>query len=172
MIGSAFSLLIRLELASPGVQFLQGDHQLFNGAPFHFIVRCDNDYTEISQAQPNPLTPYESLSLKASILASTDQPDGDNSMIEKPIERISASYSSYDEDNESLQLSMLVEIPGTVNRIFNSFSEHHILGLLLYIKILDLIWSDGQVTRSNLKEGRHLREPIGGQYKNSGSPDR
>jgi hypothetical protein len=30
MIGSAFSMLIRLELSSPGVQFLQGDHQLFN----------------------------------------------------------------------------------------------------------------------------------------------
>lgn len=30
MIGTAFSLLIRLELSSPGVQFLQGDHQLFN----------------------------------------------------------------------------------------------------------------------------------------------
>lgn len=30
MIGSAFSVLIRLELASPGVQFLEGDHQLFN----------------------------------------------------------------------------------------------------------------------------------------------
>jgi hypothetical protein len=30
MIGTAFSMLIRLELSSPGVQFLQGDHQLFN----------------------------------------------------------------------------------------------------------------------------------------------
>jgi cytochrome c oxidase subunit 1 len=30
LIGTAFSVLIRLELASPGVQFLQGDHQLFN----------------------------------------------------------------------------------------------------------------------------------------------
>jgi cytochrome c oxidase subunit 1 len=30
MIGTAFSVLIRLELASPGIQFLQGDHQLFN----------------------------------------------------------------------------------------------------------------------------------------------
>jgi len=38
MIGTAFSVLIRLELSSPGVQVLQGDHQLFNGAPFHFIV--------------------------------------------------------------------------------------------------------------------------------------
>ena len=30
MIGTAFSMLIRLELANPGVQFLAGDHQLFN----------------------------------------------------------------------------------------------------------------------------------------------
>ena len=30
MIGTAFSVLIRLELSTPGVQFLQGDHQLFN----------------------------------------------------------------------------------------------------------------------------------------------
>ena len=30
MIGTAFSVLIRLELSSPGVQILQGDHQLFN----------------------------------------------------------------------------------------------------------------------------------------------
>ena len=30
MIGTAFSMIIRLELAAPGVQILQGDHQLFN----------------------------------------------------------------------------------------------------------------------------------------------
>nr|QRH18101.1 cytochrome c oxidase subunit 1 [Blastocladiella sp.] len=30
MIGTAFSVLIRLELAGPGVQFLYGDHQLYN----------------------------------------------------------------------------------------------------------------------------------------------
>src|SRR6202000_201027 len=30
MIGTAFSVLIRLELAGPGVQVLQGDHQLYN----------------------------------------------------------------------------------------------------------------------------------------------
>jgi hypothetical protein len=30
MIGTALSVLIRLELAAPGVQILQGDHQLFN----------------------------------------------------------------------------------------------------------------------------------------------
>nr|YP_009538864.1 cox1 [Sanghuangporus sanghuang]AXE73203.1 cox1 [Sanghuangporus sanghuang] len=30
MIGTAFSMIIRLELAAPGVQLLQGDHQLFN----------------------------------------------------------------------------------------------------------------------------------------------
>jgi len=50
MIGTAFSVLIRLELSSPGVQFLQGDHQLFNtiitahafimSTPFHSINTC------------------------------------------------------------------------------------------------------------------------------------
>src|SRR5260221_11555160 len=30
MIGTAFSVFIRLELSSPGVQVLQEDHQLFN----------------------------------------------------------------------------------------------------------------------------------------------
>src|ERR1700710_1751584 len=30
MIGTAFSMLIRLELEGPGVQVLQGDHQLYN----------------------------------------------------------------------------------------------------------------------------------------------
>ena len=30
MIGTAFSVLIRMELAAPGAQILQGDHQLFN----------------------------------------------------------------------------------------------------------------------------------------------
>jgi hypothetical protein len=30
MLGTAFSFIIRLELAAPGVQILQGDHQLFN----------------------------------------------------------------------------------------------------------------------------------------------
>src|ERR1700758_2423146 len=30
MIATGFSVLIRLELSAPGVQFLQGDHQLFN----------------------------------------------------------------------------------------------------------------------------------------------
>ena len=30
LIGTILSLLIRLELMGPGIQFLQGDHQLFN----------------------------------------------------------------------------------------------------------------------------------------------
>jgi hypothetical protein len=102
MIGTAFSVLIRLELSSPGVQFLQGDHQLFNGAPSNFIVRCDNEKIVVSQGQPNPLISKESSSLKASILASLGQLGGKHSMIEKLFERTTASYGSYGEDNESL----------------------------------------------------------------------
>src|SRR5215469_9120312 len=30
MVGTAFSMLIRLEISSPGNAFLQGDHQLYN----------------------------------------------------------------------------------------------------------------------------------------------
>jgi heme/copper-type cytochrome/quinol oxidase subunit 1 len=30
MIGTALSFLIRIELAAPGIQILQGDHQLYN----------------------------------------------------------------------------------------------------------------------------------------------
>jgi heme/copper-type cytochrome/quinol oxidase subunit 1 len=30
MIGTAFSMAIRLELAGPGIQYLQADHQLYN----------------------------------------------------------------------------------------------------------------------------------------------
>jgi len=173
MIGTAFSVLIRLELSSPGVQFLQGDHQLFNGAPSNFIVRCDSDKIVSSQGQPNPLIQFESSSLKASISASLGQPDGEHSMIEKLFERISASYGSYGEDNESLQLSMLVVIPDTLYKLTNSFLVwYHSLGPIFCVEILDLIWSNGQVARSNPKERRHLREPIGGQCQNSGSPDR
>ena len=30
LIGTAFSVLIRMELAAPGVQYLHGNHQLYN----------------------------------------------------------------------------------------------------------------------------------------------
>jgi cytochrome c oxidase subunit 1 len=30
LLGTAFSVLIRLELSAPGIQFLNGDNQLFN----------------------------------------------------------------------------------------------------------------------------------------------
>jgi heme/copper-type cytochrome/quinol oxidase subunit 1 len=45
MLGTAFSVLIRLELSSPGVQFLQGDHQLFNGASSNYVVRSASNIT-------------------------------------------------------------------------------------------------------------------------------
>lgn len=39
MIGTAFSMLIRMELTAPGVQYLNGDHQLYNGAPSNVWYR-------------------------------------------------------------------------------------------------------------------------------------
>lgn len=176
MIGTAFSVLVRLELSAPGVQFLAGDHQLFNGAPFYYIIRCDSDKLIISQGQSNPLTKWKflskSLSLKASTLAILGKLGGENSIVEKLFERISASYGSYGEDNKSLQPFMLVPVPATLFRLFFSILEcYHLLGPLFYVEILGLIRSDGRVAIRNLKEGRNLRGPIGGQYKNSGSPD-
>ena len=50
MIGTAFSVLIRMELSNPGTQILNSDHQLFNviisahafimSAPSHFNEDC------------------------------------------------------------------------------------------------------------------------------------
>lgn len=170
MIGTAFSILVRLELSAPGVQFLAGDHQLFNGAPSNYIVRCD--YIT-SQGQPNPLISTKSMSLKASTLSSLGQPIGENSMVEKLFERISASYNSYGKANESLQLFMLVSVPGFLFGLLrNHLVSYHLLGTLFYVEVVFLIWSDGQVDLSNTKKGRYLRETIGGQFRNSGSPDR
>lgn len=183
MIGTAFSVLIRLELSSPGVQFLQGDHQLFNGAPLNCFVRSDEKLVVVvkllnliltSQGQPNPIvsSSKELLSLKATTLASLGQLNGENSTVVKLSERTSASYGSHGEDNKSLQLSTLVLIPDMlVYKLYLLTSWLHFLGEVFYVEVLILIWSSGRVARSNLKERRHLKEPIGGQNKNSGSPE-
>lgn len=34
MLGTSASVIIRLEMAAPGPQYLGGNHQVFNGAPF------------------------------------------------------------------------------------------------------------------------------------------
>jgi len=112
------------------------------------------------------------LSLKATTLASLGQLNGENSTVVKLSERMSASYGSHGEDNKSLQLSTLVLTPDVlVNKLYLLASWLHFLGQVFYVEVLILIWSSGRVARSNLKERRHLKEPIGGQNKNSGSPD-
>ena len=81
MLGTAFSVLIRLELSAPGVQFLAGDHQTYNGAPFHYFDHCGRRkwYATplLSQGSLNPIFFYllgvligRILSLKALNLAS------------------------------------------------------------------------------------------------------
>lgn len=171
MIGTAFSVLIRLELSAPGVQILQGDHQLFNGAPSHSIARSES---KNSQGQPNPLILLESMSLKALALASRGQLGGDNSMAKKLTERTLASYGFYGKDNKSLQLFMLVQAPDIWSKLLSlaiTTRWFHLLGFRFYVEVCTLIWSGEQIASSNPKERRYLRKPIGGQYRNSGSPD-
>ena len=172
MIGTAFSVLIRLELSSPGVQFLQGDHQLFNGASSNCTVRSESAHCVFSRGLPNP--EQHTPSLKAPTSASLGQLGGENSMVGKPSEIMLASYGSQGEDNEALQLSTLVTIPDTLAYLLK-FSKnlvwHHITGHLFYVETAGLIWSYGQVAISNPKERGHLKDTNGGQYRNSGSPD-
>ena len=167
MIGTAFSVIIRLELAAPGVQFLQGDHQVFNGAPSNYIARSG----DTPQGLSDPLTPIESSSLKASALAIRGQLGGNNSMAEKLPERMAASYISYGNVKEPLKLFMLVQIPDALVQKFltTMISERsHLLGHLFYVEVSALIRSVEQIAGSSPKEGRYLRETIGGQYRNSG----
>ena len=171
MIGTAFSVLIRLELSSPGVQYLHGDHQLFNGAPFRYIVHSVTELNlAITQGQPNPTEILFDIlsSLKATISTSLGQLNGKNSMIVKLVEKKLASYNSHGEDNESLQLSTLVSVPDFHHLLV--FVLFLLLGTLLYIEALYLFWSEGLFAGSKLKEGRHLTESTGGRYRNTGSP--
>jgi len=91
-------------------------------------------------------------------------------MIVKLIARILASYNSHGEVNESLQLFMLVQVPDLP--ILLVLLGFLLLGVIFYVEVTHLIRSGGQVAGSNPKERRHLKENIGGQYRNSGSPDR
>ncbi len=152
-------------MAAPGVQVLQGDNQIFNGAPSNYNFHCVSVYKYVlTQGKPNPTF---LSSLKASTSASLGQPNGENSTVEKRFERTTASYNSHGEVNESLKLRILVQFPD----LYFFFLRFLYLGILFYVEVKYLIWSEGWVASSNLKCGRRLQENIGGNYKNSGSPD-
>lgn len=140
MIGTAFSVLIRLELATPGNQILSGDHQLFNGAPSNYNVHCVSETKNLvlTQVQSNPSAKLTSL--KATTLASLGQLNGENSTVVKLSERMIASYNSHDEDNESLQLCTLVTTPDLKNKIYKRYSRGFLFkGTLFYVETKYLI---------------------------------
>jgi hypothetical protein len=166
-------MLIRLELAGPGIQYLQGDHQLFNGAPSHLFDR----WLELAWSYPwmstallfNPTT-RECLvktpnCSKASDLPSEGQLHGKNSMSEKVSERMKSSYVLYGEVHESLQPITQVKIPGGQLMSQLVMEQEHC------IKAPVLFSSTRRVTSSNLKIGGHLSKTLSGRAKNSGSPD-
>jgi hypothetical protein len=69
---------------------------------------------------------------------------------------------------------MLVLVPDTlaiIKKTCNNLEWLHTRGPLFYVETEDLIWSNGQVASSNPKERGHLQETIGGQFRNSGSPE-
>ena len=87
---------------------------------------------------------------------------------------MSASYGFYGKVYESLQLFMLVQTPGILNMLLFSVVStgcFHPLGHRFYVEVCALIWSGEQNASSIPKEGRYLRKSIGGQIRNSGSPD-
>ena len=133
MIGTAFSVLIRLELSSPGVQFLQGDHQLFNGAPSHYIVRSGIYLTGSTRSKDSS----EFMSPKALVLAIRGQLEGENSMTKMLPERMVASYNFYGKDNESLQLFMPVQIPDANVQLICLVLvlRFHFLGHIFYVEV-------------------------------------
>jgi len=84
MIGTAFSMLIRLELAGPGIQYLHGDHQLYNvivtAHAFVMIFLCAVVlFSCLSPSQGSELSPD---SVK-SVTYLDGKPEGDQSMSQK-----------------------------------------------------------------------------------------
>lgn len=153
MIGTAFSALIRLELAGPGIQYLQGDHQLFNGAPSHYAPRWEHS---------SPPT-LRVLWCKASDLGSSGQLNADNSMSEKGPERMVSSYNPHGEVNKSLQLVTQVIIPGTCALL---------VVVRFCVKVGPLSQSGRRAAGSSLKTRGLLTGPLGATHRNSGTPER
>lgn len=164
------SVLIRLELAAPGVQVLQGDHQLFNGAPSNYLSRREVVHILMHEPSQDLLNPVSRLILKTSTLPSSGQKQlsGENSMVEKLSERMLASYFSHGEVYEPLHFT-LVKVPDSLNApVFNV--RFHYMGDTFYVEMCCLIQSSGPIARRSPKETGHLKENRG-VFKNSGSPN-
>jgi group II intron reverse transcriptase/maturase len=154
MIGTAFSMLIRLELAGPGIQYLQGDHQLYNGAPSNLVRRRSEDQSKWKH-------PSEDW-FKASTLASPGQPVGENSLVEKDSERMGPSYIPHGEAYESLQPTTRVKFP--VDNTVAKEQEFYIMAPVQFP-------STTRIVSNCLNFGGHLKGTYGGVLKNSGMPD-
>lgn len=169
MIGTAFSMAIRLELAGGGEQYLQGDHQLYNGAPSNLVCRwLKAVWTRATFLLPDnpPTWVYFAARqdwCKASDLPSKGQPGGNNSMSEKGSERMSSSYVLYGEANEPLKPVMRVVAAGD-NSILATEQRLYVMASAQYP-------STRRTVSNSLKIGGHLSRTIGGILRNSGTPE-
>ena len=189
ILGTLFSLFIRLELTAPGIQFLNGNHQFYNGAPLHSLFSLSLEAPVLSLltlalplqgcprppwgqgGSPPPAAPPSgegaagSLSYsKAPDLTSGGQPRGDYSMSGKPPARMGASYGVYGEVNEALQSCTQVEIPGVP-------FEPVTLVPRVCVMLGEFERSCNQVTSSHPNHVGRLTTPFGVNLRNLGLPD-
>lgn len=176
MIGTAFSMIIRLELAAPGVQYLQGDEQLYNGAPSNLMGRWPLRFQDGAGTSPETLEPedrpqwgwplreHQGAWSKTSDSASLGQLGGKNSMSEKGPERTVPSYATHGEDNEPLQPVTQVLAPGEKHFAPAAGQGHCIVAPTQFP-------SAGQTTGSGPKIGGRLKAANGGPLRNLGTPE-